>query len=67
MPERLLVQPPKHIPVWIRFGGWIAERKMHKEMLAPRILSWYKRAAFSSGIMEALVSHGEDKASGRLL
>ena len=67
MSEKLLVQPPKRIPVWIRLGGWIAKRKTGKQMQAPQIFSWYKRAALSSGILEALVSHGEGKANGRLL
>ncbi|MCL2336319.1 MAG: carboxymuconolactone decarboxylase family protein [Firmicutes bacterium] len=67
MTEKLLVQPPNHMPFWVRLGTWFAERITGKEMLAPRILSWYKKAALSSGILEALVSHGEGKADGRLL
>jgi len=67
MPEKLLVQPPRRIPLWIRLSSWIAERKTRRELLPPRILAWYPKAALSSGIMEVLVSHGEGRADARLL
>ena len=67
MSEKLLVQPRKRVPLWVRLGVNVAERKTKKKMQIPLILAWYKRAALSSGIMESLASQGEGKANGRLL
>ncbi|MCL2323680.1 MAG: carboxymuconolactone decarboxylase family protein [Oscillospiraceae bacterium] len=67
MPEKLLVEPRKHVPFWVRLGANVAESKTKKKMQLPLVLAWYKRAAFSSGILESLASQGEGKANGRLL
>jgi alkylhydroperoxidase family enzyme len=61
LPER------PRIPLLLRIGIWIAERKTGKRMLPARLLAWYPRAALSSGIMEALVAHREGRLSPRLL
>jgi AhpD family alkylhydroperoxidase len=40
---------------------------MGKRLLANRILTWYPKAFFGSGIMEALVAHDEPEMPRRLL
>lgn len=61
------IDPPKRMPLLLRIGTWIAERKIGKPLLAARILSWYPRAAMGAGIMESLVAHEEGRATARLL
>jgi hypothetical protein len=61
------INPPKRIPLFLRLGIWIAERKTGKSMLAARILAWYPKAAVGAGVMESLVAHGEGAATARLL
>ena len=56
------IPPPDKIPLFIRLGVWLAERKTRKQMLVPRILAWYPKAALSSGVLEALITH-QDKQS----
>ena len=62
-----LIAPPKRIPFWLRIGFWVTRRVTGKELLPPRLLAWYPKAAFSSGVMEALVAHSDKKLSARLL
>jgi alkylhydroperoxidase family enzyme len=57
----------KPIPLLLRLGIRIAERKTGKSMLAARLLAWYPRAAWSSGILEALVAHGDRDVEARIL
>ncbi len=61
------VSPPKVMPVWLRFGLWFTRRITGKDLLPPRLLAWYPKAAFSSGVMEALVAHQDGDLSARLL
>jgi hypothetical protein len=60
------IDPPKKIPFFLKIGIWIARRKTKKEMLPARILSWYPKAAISSGIMESFAAH-DDKTPGKRL
>lgn len=62
-----LIDPPKRIPFWLRLGLWITRRVTGKDLLPPRLLAWYPKAAFSSGVMEALVAHHDGALSARLL
>lgn len=62
-----LISPPKRIPLWLRLGLWITKRVTKKELLPPRLLAWYPKAAFSSGVMEALVAHSDRNLSARIL
>jgi len=62
-----LISPPKRIPLWLRIGLFITKRVTGKELLPPRLLAWYPKAAFSSGIMEAMVAHQDGELSARLL
>lgn len=60
-------QPPAKIPWFLRLGIWFAERQTGKPMLPARLLAWYPRAAFSSGILEALVAHHDGRLDARIL
>jgi AhpD family alkylhydroperoxidase len=61
------IEPPKRIPLILKLGIWISERMTGKIMLPPRILSWYPKAAFGSGVMEALVAHEDGYMDKRML
>jgi len=51
----------------LRFGLWVTRWVTGKELLPPRLLAWYPKAAFSSGVMEALVAHSDKNLSSRML
>ncbi|MEW5870831.1 MAG: carboxymuconolactone decarboxylase family protein [Chloroflexota bacterium] len=61
------INPPAHLPVWLRLGVWVARRIAGKDLLPARLLGWYPRAALSSGILEALIAHHEGRLDERLL
>ena len=61
------IAPPRRIPLLLRLGIRIAERKTGKPMLAARLLAWYPKAALSSGILESLVAHGDAAVDARTL
>lgn len=61
------ISPPKRMPLLLRFGTWIAERRTGKPMLAARLLAWYPKAAIGAAVMESLVAHQSGKATARLL
>lgn len=61
------IKEPKKIPLFLRLGIWIAERKIKKPVIAARLLAWYPKAALGSGIMESLVAHEEGAVTKRLL
>lgn len=64
---KAFIAPPSKIPFYLRLGIWFAERTAHKEMLVGRLLAWYPRAAISSGILEALITHNEPGVNERML
>ena len=55
------IDPPSKIPFYIRIGLFFARRVTGKDLLPPRLLAWYPKAAISSGVMEGLVAHGKGK------
>ena len=61
------IAPPKHLPFYLRFGIWIAEKVAKRELLPPKLLAWYPKVAFSSGVLEALIVHKDGKLDGRML
>jgi alkylhydroperoxidase family enzyme len=61
------IDPPERLPLLLRPGIWIAERKTGKQMLIARLLAWYPKAAIGAGVMESLVAHEEGRATARLL
>jgi alkylhydroperoxidase family enzyme len=61
------IDPPKRIPLILKLGIWASEKITGKIMLPARILAWYPKAAFASGIMEALVVHEDGAMTQRML
>jgi alkylhydroperoxidase family enzyme len=61
------IKPPKKIPFYLKAGLWVTKRITRKDLLAPKILSWYPRVAISSGVLESLVAHGKKDLNGRIL
>ncbi len=61
------INPPKRIPIVMRFGIWIAEKITGQTLLPARLLAWYPKAAFSSAIMESLVAHHVGNVDRRML
>ena len=61
------IDPPRRMPLLLRLGTWIAERRTGRPMLAARLLAWYPKAALGAGVMESLVAHQAGKATARLL
>ena len=61
------IAPPSRIPFYLRFGLWIVRRRTGVDLLPPRLLAWYPRAAISSGILESLVAHHDGALTERTL
>ncbi|MBU1588327.1 MAG: carboxymuconolactone decarboxylase family protein [Actinobacteria bacterium] len=61
------IAPPVRIPAYLRLGLWVVRRRTGVDLLPPRLLSWYPRAAISSGILEALVAHRDRAITERIL
>lgn len=55
------IDPPSKIPFYIRIGLFFTRRVTGKDLLPPRLLAWYPKAAISSSVMEGLVAHGKGK------
>ena len=60
------IAPPKHIPFYLRFGIWIAERVAKRPLLPPKLLAWYPKVAVSSGVLEALIAHRDGQLNERM-
>ena len=61
------INPPSHIPFWLKIGILISERITGKTMLPARILAWYPKAAIGSGLLESLVAHEDGQMDKRML
>ena len=61
------IQEPSRIPFLLRIGVMISERMTGKRMDTARLLSWYPKAAYGAGMLEALVAHEDKGVSKRLL
>ena len=61
------INPPKRIPLLMRFGIWISERITGEIMLPARLLAWYPKVAISSAILESLVAHHDGNLDRRIL
>lgn len=59
--------PPRPLPLVPRILLGLVERRMGRPLVANRLLAWYPRAFWGSGILEALVAHDEAEVPGRLL
>jgi alkylhydroperoxidase family enzyme len=67
MMDNAFISPPARLPIWLQVGLWVTRRVTGKALLPPRLLAWYPKAAFSSGVMEALVAHSDKDLSARML
>ena len=61
------ISPPKKIPLYLKFGIWMAKKMTGRDLLPARILAWYPRAAVGSGVLESLVAHHDGKLDERIL
>lgn len=61
------IKPPKKLPLLIRLGGFISKKVVKKDLMIPKLLAWYPKAAFSSGVLESLVAHDDKEINKRLL
>lgn len=67
MEKAAFINPPDKIPLFIKLGIIITKRVTKKDLLAPKLLAWYPKTAFSSGILEAMVAHGDKDLNRRIL
>lgn len=61
------IKPPKKLPLLIRLGSFISKKVVKKDLMIPKLLAWYPKAAFSSGVLESLVAHDDKEINKRLL
>jgi len=64
---KAFIEPPKHIPFYLKIGIWISKLATGRNLLPARLLAWYPKTAVSSGIMEALVAHKDRTLDRRIL
>jgi alkylhydroperoxidase family enzyme len=64
---KAFINPPSKIPFYLKAGIWITKRVTGKDLLPPKLLAWYPKAAISSGILESLVAHGKKDLNKRIL
>lgn len=64
---KAFIDPPKHIPFYLKIGIWISRKVTGRDLLPGKLLAWYPKAAISSGIMEALVAHKDGNLDKRIL
>lgn len=61
------IAPPPRIPLFLRLGLRIAQRRSGRDLLPAQLLTWYPRAAIGSGVLEALVAHDDGRTDERML
>jgi alkylhydroperoxidase family enzyme len=61
------IAPPARIPVFLRFGLWIARRKSGKDLLPAQLLTWYPRAAIGASLLETFIAHDDGRTDERML
>lgn len=64
---KAFIDPPKHIPFYLKIGIWISRKVTGRDLLPAKLLAWYPKAAVSSGIMEAMVAHKDGNLDKRIL
>jgi alkylhydroperoxidase family enzyme len=64
---KAFIDPPKHIPFYLKIGIWISKKITGRDLLPGKLLAWYPKAAIGSGIMEALVAHRDSTLNERML
>jgi len=64
---KAFIDPPKHIPFYLRIGIWISRKVTGRDLLPGKLLAWYPKVAISAGIMEAMVAHKDANLDKRIL
>jgi alkylhydroperoxidase family enzyme len=64
---KAFIDPPKHIPFYLRIGIWISRKVTGRDLLPGKLLAWYPKVAISAGIMEAMVAHKDANLDKRML
>jgi len=64
---KAFIDPPKHIPFYLRIGIWISRKVTGRDLLPGKLLTWYPKVAISAGIMEAMVAHKDANLDKRIL
>lgn len=67
MAGHAFIQPPNKIPLPIRLGIFISKKVTKRDLLPPKLLAWYPKAAIGSGVLESLVAHGKKDLDPRIL
>lgn len=65
--KKAFIQQPDRINIFLKIGIMISRKVTGKDLLVPKLLAWYPKAAISSGILESLVAHGHDGLNKRVL
>jgi alkylhydroperoxidase family enzyme len=61
------ISPPARIPLLYRLMLSLVEKRLGRQLLANRILTWYPKALIGSGVMEGLIAHDTPEVPRRLL
>lgn len=64
---KAFIDPPPRIPWYLRIGLWVVKRMTGKDLLPPRLLAWYPKAAIGSAVLESLIAHDEPDVPRRML
>ncbi len=67
MKDIAYIKPPEKIPFYLKLGLMVSKRVTKKDLLIPKLLSWYPKVAISSGVLESLVAHGKKDLTPRIL
>lgn len=65
--DKAYISPPAKLPWYIKLGAWLSRKILKKDLMIPKILAHYPKAAISSGILESLVAHDDKEVTKRML
>jgi len=61
------IDPPQRIPFLVKLGIRVANKVTGKDLLPPKLLAWFPKAAVGSGVLESLIAKEDKDLDGRLL
>lgn len=61
------IQPPDKIPLSLKICIWIFKKVISKDLILPKLLAWYPRAAKSYVMLEAILAHPKKDLNNRIL
>lgn len=61
------IAPPARIPLLLRWGLRIAQRRTGTPLLPAQLLTWYPKAAVGSAVLESLIAHRDGRLTERTL